>query len=147
MRPRVVAFWFVVFAFSLACAAAALGDIANPSPGKSSGGAVGALILFLLVAAGSGFVMLRGVLSGPLRQRRQAALDREQRILHAAESAGGRVSLAELAAHADLPIADVERVLAGLQRSGQVISRVSVQGAVVYYFPGLAPATPGIEDV
>jgi hypothetical protein len=55
--------------------------------------------------------------------------------------------VAEIAAHADLPVADVAATLAALERSGIVTSRVSSQGAVVYLFPGLGEAKPAIDDV
>ena len=104
---------------------------------------LGFMPLFLFgagVAAGGGGVGLISSGLGKLRGRREADTDQlTGGILRLAGERGGRLTVTEVAAYMDLPLAAAKKLLDGmeLENSLYVNSEVTDEGVIVYEFPEL----------
>jgi hypothetical protein len=99
------------------------------------------LVVFFGGVAFTGIHLYRANRRVPTADDTTPELEREQRILLLAESQGGRVTLAEVAAHCHMSVADSKRELERLATSG-VAELQFVDGGTtfVYLFPGFMTA-------
>jgi hypothetical protein len=127
--------------------AAALVESASGGDGKTSPGVYAGLIVFFggTFVGGAYLVwyMLRKRAGGgtgageaqPAPAPRSDA-DRERQVLRFAEAEHGRVTIAEVAAHCDMTIAEAKVALDRLVTAQAASIQVTSAGVLVYVFPG-----------
>ncbi len=120
---------------------AAIGDLVK-GDGKTSPSVLVALLVFFSGTAFAGFRLARsGSQKAAEAAARQAALE-DQRLLNAADANGGRLSLAEAAAHSGLSVARCKELLKRLTAEGAAEVEFDPDGNVLYHFPGLGRPDP-----
>lgn len=120
---------------------AAIGDLIG-GDGKTSTNVLVALLVFFAATAFAGFRLARsGSQKSAEEAARRAALE-DQVLLRAAEANGGRLTLAEAAAHSGLPVARCKVLLQRLTVEGAAEVGFDPEGSVVYHFPGLGRPEP-----
>ena len=135
----------VVALFSGAFLVAFVSELATGGDGQTSIGAYVFLITIcaLLAAGGAGLAWSR-LWRAPGRPGHRAPplgeAEREQRILDYAATTGGRVTLAEVAAHCNLSVDESRAALDKLVLQGVSEQLVSDRGVLVYTFPGFLSA-------
>ena len=111
----------------------AIGDLVSPDPEDDTG--VGVLVFLLVFFAG---VTAMGV--GMARKNLATRSDglsleaRERHVLQLASTRGGRLTVAEVAAHTPLGLAEARATLEHLERHGAADLQLTPEGAMVYTF-------------
>lgn len=123
---------FVVMAVSGLFIAAAVGDLIGGST-TDTGVLVGLLIFFTLTG-GSGFHLFR---SRILQAGKHDAEAKERQVLQYAKEQGGRVTIAGVAAHTELSVAEAKKMLETLSEQGVADVAFDDDGAVFYELKGL----------
>ena len=98
---------------------------------------------WILVALGAGS-LIRGVTRLAAKSKKlidskpnskQRKLELENKVLKAAQKAGGKVTVARTALYIDAPIEETETILNSLASRGHANVEVSSEGQVLYMFP------------
>ena len=122
---------FLVMAVSGVFVAAAIGDLVT---GTDKVGVVTGLLIFFSLTTGGGFHLFRTRL---LQKDGRAAEERERAVLQYAKSQGGRVTVAGVAAHTELSVAEAKKMLEVLSTQGVADVAFGDDGAVFYDLKGL----------
>ena len=98
---------------------------------------------WILVALGAGS-LIRGITRLAAKSKKmidskpnskQRKLELENKVLKAAQKAGGKVTIARTALYIDAPIEETENILNSLASRGHANVEVSSEGQVLYMFP------------
>lgn len=114
----------------LALAIAVIADLLGGQPGDNVGGSIGAFVLFAALAVG-GFVLVRASFFTRAGQN-----ELEARVLALAEAMGGHLTVDVTAAHCGLGVVESKAILDRLVLESGAQLEVSLDGVLVYSFPG-----------
>lgn len=122
--------------FAVVVAIALVGDLVSGDDTTATGTTVGALVLALLLAGGFGVLSWQAFRPTRFEQTEEGRRA-ERCVLDAAKANGGVVTVATVAVHCRLTVAEGQSVLERLTRQGIAEPGLTDGGTFEYRFPGL----------